>query len=331
MEHRNSTVLTSTRSLKQGGMKGNLGTVAHEFFHAWNVERIRPATLEPFDFTEANMSDALWFAEGFTSYYTNLILSRAGIYTEEEYLKSITSTFNYVWNSPALRYFNPIEMSYQAPFVDAATSVDPVNRENTFISYYSYGHMLGLALDLTLRSEQLSLDGYMQELWKTNGNPEIPYTPEHLQNVLANYAGESLAEEFFSRYIYRSEMPDYSALFTPFGITLKQDNPGSATPGVRMDGKEITSTPKLGSAAHSAGLSEGDLIIEVNGVSWTGEKSFVSTIKNAAPGSEFALVINRYGQTINTTLVTIKDDTYSFAIDTEAGETASAKRKLWLK
>src|SRR5690606_3133929 len=135
MEHRNSTILTSTRSLANGGMQGNIGTVSHEFFHAWNVERIRPKSLEPFDFEAADMSGELWFAEGFTSYYTNLILCRAGLITPKEYVEGLTGTFNYVWNSPARQFFNPIEMSYQAPFVDAATSVDPVNRENTFISY----------------------------------------------------------------------------------------------------------------------------------------------------------------------------------------------------
>ena len=71
MEHRNSTILTSTRSLANGGMDDNIGTVAHEFFHCWNVERIRPKALEPFNFEEANMSGELWFAEGFTSYYTS--------------------------------------------------------------------------------------------------------------------------------------------------------------------------------------------------------------------------------------------------------------------
>lgn len=84
MEHRNSTILTSTRSLANGGMARNIGTVSHEFFHAWNVERIRPLSLEPFDFEAANMSGELWFAEGFTSYYDDLILCRAGIISPEQ-------------------------------------------------------------------------------------------------------------------------------------------------------------------------------------------------------------------------------------------------------
>ena len=132
MEHRNSTVLTSTRSLAKGGMERNIGTVSHEFFHGWNVERIRPQSLEPFNFEEANMSGELWFAEGFTSYYSNLILCRAGLITPKAYVEGLAGGLNYVWNSNGRQFFNPIEMSYQAPFVDAATSVDPVNRDNTF-------------------------------------------------------------------------------------------------------------------------------------------------------------------------------------------------------
>lgn len=174
MEHRNSTVLTSARSLAKGGMERNIGTVSHEFFHAWNVERIRPQSLEPFNFEEANMSGELWFAEGFTSYYTNLILCRAGLITPKAYVEGLAGGFNYVWNSNGRQFFNPIEMSYQAPFVDAATSVDPVNRDNTFISYYSYGSVLGLALDLSLRKENLNLDDYLKMVWLQYGKMKRP-------------------------------------------------------------------------------------------------------------------------------------------------------------
>ncbi|NIR78961.1 MAG: peptidase M61, partial [Gemmatimonadetes bacterium] len=100
------------------------GTVAHEFFHAWNVERIRPATLEPFDFERANMSRELWFAEGFTSYYDDLILWRAGLIDDDTFAQRMGSIANAVTNARGRRFFSPVEMSMQAPFVDAATSVD---------------------------------------------------------------------------------------------------------------------------------------------------------------------------------------------------------------
>ncbi len=96
MEHRNSTIVTSTRSLADGGMDGNIGTISHEYFHSWNVERIRSKSLEPFDFEAANMSGELWFAEGFTSFYTVLILCRAGLISPEEYVDGLAGTFNYV-------------------------------------------------------------------------------------------------------------------------------------------------------------------------------------------------------------------------------------------
>ena len=106
MEHRNSTVVTSSRPLSTGAA-GNLGTISHEFFHAWNVERIRPRSLEPFDFERANMSGELWFAEGFTRYYTPLFIRRAGITPIEQYLPSVAGTINAVTLSPGRQLFPP--------------------------------------------------------------------------------------------------------------------------------------------------------------------------------------------------------------------------------
>ncbi|CAN0599239.1 unnamed protein product, partial [Ectocarpus sp. 12 AP-2014] len=260
MEHRNSTILTSTRTLSNGGMERNIGTVSHEFFHSWNVERIRPKSLEPFNFEEANMSGELWFAEGFTSYYTNLILCRAGLITPEKYVEGLTGAFNYVWNSPARQFFNPIEMSYQAPFVDAATSVDPVNRENTFISYYSYGSVLGLALDLQLRNEGLNLDDFMKLVWSTYGKTEKPYTIENMNELLNTYAGKTFGNNFFNSFVYKSEMPQYNELFKTVGISMSQ-NAETAYFGAAvsitddLNGK-IRSNTKIGSPAYLAGLDK---------------------------------------------------------------------------
>ena len=104
MEHRNSTICASTGNLAQHANR-LIGTISHEFFHAWNVERIRPKSLEPFNFDKPNLSDALWFAEGFTSYYTGLVLCRAGIRTPSEYASGLSGGLNYVVNSP--RQTNP--------------------------------------------------------------------------------------------------------------------------------------------------------------------------------------------------------------------------------
>ncbi|PKA97991.1 putative metalloprotease with PDZ domain [Flavobacteriaceae bacterium MAR_2009_75] len=299
MEHRNSTILTSTRGLADGGMNGNIGTVSHEFFHAWNVERIRPKSLEPFNFEEANMSGALWFAEGFTSYYTGLSLCRAGIISEEEYIEGLSGTFNYVWNSPARQFFNPIEMSYQAPFVDAATSVDPVNRENTFISYYSYGSILGLALDLSLREQDLNLDDYMKLVWSTYGKEEKSYTVNNLHEALTQYAGPTFADNFFNNYIYQSKMPNYKKLLQSVGVSLSQ-NQDRPYFGVKVslngDGHgKIDSNPKIDTPAYASGLDKGDVITTINGEKFPNGQPFKAFIENHRVGDTLTVGYERYG------------------------------------
>jgi predicted metalloprotease with PDZ domain len=333
MEHRNSTILTDTEGLADGGMKGNIGTVSHEFFHSWNVERIRPYDLEAFDFSEANMSGSLWFAEGFTSYYTNLILHRANILTAEEYIKSLNGTFNYVWNSPAHQFFNPIEMSYQAPFVDAATSVDPVNRENTFISYYSYGSVLGLALDLNLRSKGLNLDDFMKQIWNTYGKTEVSYTIEDLHESLAKYAGAAVADEFFGNYIYKSEMPKYADLFKTVGLKLTQDvDKGYFGASLKANDSlvQITSNPKIDSPAYNAKLNSGDQITTVNGNPISSMEDWEKIIKESKPETVLNIIYMRDKKEAKTKVTLSKDPTYMISIDENADKKAVTARQNWL-
>ncbi len=333
MEHRNSTVLTDVTSLGEGGMKENIGTVAHEFFHAWNVERIRPESLEPFDFTEANMSGLLWFAEGFTSYYTGVTLARAGILTPEEYVKGLNGTFNYVWNSPAREFFNPVEMSYQAPFVDAAASIDPVNRENTFISYYSYGSVLGLALDLQLRQKGQNLDEFMKLVWETYGEPEIPYDLNDLQNSLATYAGKDFAENYFQNYIYSSKMPDYKELFKTVGLKIERGSENAffgASVRQDDDGFYISGNPKRGSPAYNSGLSHRDRIISVNGVALDSESTWEDEFSKFNPQDSIELEIERFGNKLKKTVILEEDPTYTISIDPTAKAEAVKAREVWL-
>lgn len=340
MEHRNSTILTSTRSLADGGMERNIGTVSHEFFHAWNVERIRPRSLEPFDFTKANMSGALWFAEGFTSYYTNLILCRAGILSPEQYVEGLAGTFNYVWNSPARQYFNPIEMSYQAPFVDAATSVDPVNRENTFISYYSYGSMLGLALDLSLRRENLNLDDFMKLVWQTYGIQEVPYTIQDLQEALGNYAGKVFADAFFDNYIYKSDMPNYETLFNSVGVVLKQ-NANTPYFGANLAIRDHNATAvirgntKIGSPAYKAGLDKGDVLVTLNKIPFKVGQSVADYMMQFKVGDTLEVDFKRFGEQKTTAAVLEASPNYTISLmekdELIPTEKMQQARKAWLK
>ena len=138
MEHRNSTVVAAPVSLRTPGMVADvLDTVSHEFFHAWNVERIRPKTLEPFNFEEANISGELWLAEGFTQYYGTLVMGRTGLSTRDDTAAGLARAAIAVINNPGRQFRSAVQMSQMAPFTDAARSVDRTNFSTTFISYYT--------------------------------------------------------------------------------------------------------------------------------------------------------------------------------------------------
>jgi predicted metalloprotease with PDZ domain len=329
MEHRNSTIVTSTRSLANGGIDGNIGTVSHEFFHCWNVERIRPQSLEPFDFEDANMSGELWFAEGFTSYYDDLTLTRAGLITHEDYIKGLAGTFNYVWNSPGRQFFNPIEMSYQAPFVDAARSVDDVNRGNMFISYYSYGSMLGLALDLSLRAQNLNLDDYMKLVWTVYGKVETYYTIDDLHQTLNSYAGVEFGDAFFNNYIYKSEMPDFETLFETVGVDLKQQTDKAAF-GLRLRNRVITSNTQIGSAAYNAGLEKGDKLLKIAGIEINETSDLNKVLGNFEPNQTLDIVYERFGKQQAIKMTLDADTSYTIASSEDLSEIARANRNAWL-
>ncbi|MGS0526031.1 PDZ domain-containing protein [Zobellia nedashkovskayae] len=230
-------------------------------------------------------------------------------------------------------------MSYQAPFVDAATSVDPVNRENTFISYYSYGSVLGLALDLSLREEKLNLDDFMKLVWKQYGKAEKPYVIENLQQVLAEYAGIDFASTFFNKYIYKSEMPDYSSLLNSVGVTLKQNSEepyfGAA---VSLDGDghgEIQSNPKMESPAYISELDKGDIITDINGNGFPDGQQFSAYIQNLKVGDTLKLSFNRFGVEKHATLTLKANPDYHLFLIEKDGKAPSKKqlhkRNNWLK
>lgn len=271
MEHRNSTIIASSQSLLNADF-AQLGTLSHEFFHTWSVERIRPASLEPFDFERANMSDNLWFAEGFTSYYGELTIHRAGESDLKEFAGSLTYWVNAVTNSPGRNFASPAGMSMQAPFVDAATAIDPTNFPNTFISYYTYGAAIGLALDLGIRDrfEGVSLDDVMQQMWATHGATELPYTNDDIRAAVAAVTGnERFANDFFARYVFDSQLPDYEALLAHAGLSLRKAHTGIATLGpvsFEFDGKEaiIDGNTIIGTPLYDAGLDRGDRIVAID-------------------------------------------------------------------
>jgi predicted metalloprotease with PDZ domain len=295
------------------------------------VERIRPKALEPFDFTRVNMSGELWFAEGFTNYYDALTLCRTGIWSLDAYLRDMQNTFNRVWASPGRQFFNPIEMSYQAPFVDAARSIDDTNRENTYISYYIYGEMLGLALDLSLREINLNLDDYMKLVWNSFGKMGNYYTVEDLQKALGNYAGEEFANTFFNNYIYKSEMPEFERLFKNVGIHLKLDE-SNVSFGAEVRYQKITDNPRMGSTAYLAGFQKGDKILKVGAFDLNEMVPLDMVLNKYNVGDKVKMTFQRYDK-IKEVEVTLTSQIMYYLSLMEKDATSNEmiqNRKLWL-
>jgi predicted metalloprotease with PDZ domain len=325
MEHRNSTILTEPGRLRiPDEHLGALSTAAHEFFHSWNVERIRPQSLEPFKLDAPNPSGDLWFAEGFTSYYGPLILQRTGLYTIDEYAGRMAHALDLVTRSPARKYRSAEEVSRLAQFVDAAVWVDPANIDNNFVSYYDWGAMIGLGLDLTLRARtdhKVTLDDYMRRLWQEFGRPAPPaegmvarpYTMQDLRRVLAEVSGDrAFADDFFDRFIQGREIVDYAPLLARAGLILRKRSPGRPWIGdVSFD--FTNGTPRIAAPTvedtplYIAGVDHGDELLAFDGVSVTGPSRLEEAIQRRRPGDRVRISIRRRGATQDLTLAVAED------------------------
>ena len=315
MEHRNSTVLSSSGSLARN-FDGLLLTASHEFFHSWNMERIRSAELEPFALTQADPSHALWFGEGFTNYYDRLTLRRAGLLSDSAFAAMVANIANDVTLAPGRRFHSPMDMSLLAPFVDAATAIDPTNLPNTFLSYYTWGSGIALGLDLSLRARPggKSLDGFMRLMWERFGRParryavRRPYTVEDLERTLADYAAEpAFARAYFARYVRGRDVPDYAALLARAGLSVRPAYPAAAFAGslslaADSSGVTVTSTAIAGTPLHRAGVERGDRLLSADGRGIGGEADWQAMLAAHAPGDSVPLVFRQRGREVHAML-----------------------------
>ena len=303
MEHRNSTIVSSTRSIAtHANRMAVLGTIAHEFFHAWNMERLRSKALEPFDFQRDNMSDELWLGEGFTNYYEPLTIRRAGLTNDDEFLADMGGAVIAVVTSPNRNHGSAVEMSRLAPFFDGATWRDPTNAANTFLSYYTWGSTIGIALDLTLRARySTTLDDYMRLLWSEFGRhqtaalaPSRPYDMAGLRGALGTLTKDSaFANGFFRRYIEGREVPDYPGLFARAGFLMSVD---SVAPTLGASMADDTTAVWVnwsaeGGSMYAAGVSSGDRIFAVDGIPVTTVDSLRAVVARRKAGETVQLDI----------------------------------------
>ncbi|MGE0592391.1 MAG: M61 family metallopeptidase [Vicinamibacterales bacterium] len=350
MEHRNSTILTSASAIRSN--RGALvDTIAHEFVHAWNVERIRPRSLEPFDLERANVSGELWLAEGFTSYYGPLVQHRAGLTSLRELLDELAGTINAVVGAPGRQVRSAVEMSQFAAFTDAATWLDRTVFGNAFLSYYTWGEAIALGLDLDLRGRSdgsTTLDHFMQALWREFGAPggsrpgtvDRPYTLDDVERTLAEVAGDAtFARDFFARYVRGRDVVDYAALLARAGIVARPVAPGQATAGalvVQNAGGQVrvAASVPFGSPAYDAGLERDDLILEFGPGTVSTGGDVDRAIRNARPGDELAVVFERRGERRRAVVRLVEDTRIELVPAENAGQSLTdaqrAFRQAWL-
>ena len=268
LEHRASTALICKRAdLPRIGAPDSaaavgegyvtlLGLISHEYFHTWNVKRLRPAEFAPYDYTRENYTELLWFFEGFTSYYDDLLLRRAGLIDDAAYCQLLTKTINQVLQAPGRRAQSVAQASFDA-WVRYYRPDE--NTPNSTISYYTKGALVALCLDLTLRNEgQSTLDDVMRALWqRCQGGP---LREADVATVLAELGGRSFAPELVA-WVHGTEDLPLQALLAAHGIEAKQDpSPVAQTLGLRVSEQHgVTIKVVLdGSPAAAAGLAAGD-------------------------------------------------------------------------
>lgn len=282
--------------------RGFLGLVSHEFFHLWNVKRIRPDVLGPFDYTEENYTKMLWVAEGITDYYSDLSLRRAGLITENEFLNATARAIQSLQNTPG-RLVQSVEESSFDSWIKFYRQDE--NSANSQVSYYDKGAILGLLLDLEIRkrsSGAKSLDDVMRYLYTDFFKQNRNYGPADFQKACELMAGGSL-EEFFSKFVRGREELDYNAALEAAGLRLETNAPASA--GTAADriffGADLAQEQDrlmvqrvyAGSPAYDQGLNAGDQIVAFDNVRSTRD-FFNARLAEKKPGDLINLSIFRF-------------------------------------
>ncbi len=284
--------------------QGFLSVVAHEFFHLWNVKRIRPDALGPFDYTRENYTKLLWVAEGITSYYENIILLRAGLISERDFLNTAARAFQDLQKIPGRLVMSAEEASFDAWIKYYRQDENSINSQ---IDYYDKGAILGLLLDLEIRNRSngaRSLDDVMRHLYHEFYKKDRNYTPTDFQRVSEQMAGSSL-EDFFAKYVRGREELDYNASLSAAGLKLDTTGAtGGAKPVekayfgadlVQEDDRLIVRRVYAGSPAYEQGLNAGDQIVALDNRRVTKE-FFEDRLAEKRPGEMANLTIFRFDE-----------------------------------
>ncbi len=317
LEHKSSCSLIYSRFGFRAKDKYNrfIQLVSHEFFHLWNVKRIRPKALETFDYERENYTKSLWFLEGTTSYYDMIIPLRAGIYNIADFLEILSKDITRYLNTPG-RKIHPLSESSFDAWIKLYRR--DAHSDNVQISYYLKGELVSLLLDLLIRSRhnnQRSLDDVMGQMWQKFGKPEIGFTPQQLEEVIESVAGIQL-KDFFYRYLETTQDLPFDDYLEPFGLKLKPIIETEATPfvGIRIqteNGKEIIKFVEAGSPAEIAGIDANDELLAIDGIRVNSDQ-FNERLKDYQSGDIIAITVFHQDQlkTLSVTLANPQPNRY---------------------
>jgi predicted metalloprotease with PDZ domain len=324
MEHANGTAINISSEQQIAGVS------AHEFFHLWNVKRIRPASLEPIDYTREQYTRALWFAEGVTSSYGNYTLVRSGLWSKEQFYSDLAQQINELESRPANRW-----QSAEQSSLDAWLEKYPYyNGPDFSVSYYTKGQVLGVLLDILIRdrtNDERSLDDVLRKMNDDFAKKTKPYRDSLDVRLTAESVAGASFEDFFSKYVAGAEPFPYTEIFDKAGLLLRKQEVTRAELGFTIErdaaGKAVVRSVASGSTADRAGLRAGDEI-----ESWNGESVPRRTdgwLRNRKPGEILRLQIRRNEQSsdLSFALGGRTDEVFVIEEDSHAADKAKAIRE----
>ena len=330
MEHRNSTQLVHLQRLETEAVLDWATSVgAHEFFHTWNVKRIRPAELKPYDLSKETYLRSLWIAEGITRYYQHVLQLRAGIYDEAKFRRIYAAEIDAFEALPGRKITSAEEASLLTWFW--RTDGEERDDYNTEISYYNKGGLLGLLLDLDIRRStkgEKGLDDVFRRLFVESEKNLRGYTGADFEKAVEAVAGARM-KEFFERYVAGTDPLPYAEYARGVGFVIENRGAPRAFLGARAKDRRISGI-ELGSPAALSGLQTGDLIDALGGEPFKG--GLDAALAKLAPGTKTTIKVTRAGTalTFNVELGTRRAVAFVFEDDPTADEAATALRRAFL-
>ena len=341
LEHLDSTLMISKprapRSRK--AYLSWLGLVSHEFYHTWNVKRLRPKALGPFDYENENYSRSLWIAEGITSYYDDLMLQRAGLFTEAEYLERLSKQLAYVEKSVGSTVQSLSDSSHDA-WIKFYRKDD--NSPNTMTSYYSKGAAVGFLFDMTLRqmtNERVTLDTFMKEAYVRYSKDG--FTTQEFRALATELAGKSL-DTFFAKFVDGTAPLEHEPALSRMGLRWKAqeaEKPDEGYPKSGWAGWTLQESKGVfvkyaeeGAPAHGAGIAPGDEVVAIDGYRTRTTGEVEELLSSIGEGASVDVALSRRGRLLNLKLglKAVPKRVWELEVSPTASARNQQRRARWL-